>query len=50
MVFAATATGPEKVTCCHPVADSPVKVAVARSDPEIDHRLPMWVPVLPAPL
>src|SRR5438094_497397 len=33
-------------TCCQPLADSLVNVAVARRLPWTDHRLPMCVPVL----
>jgi hypothetical protein len=39
------ATGEEKLTCCHPEADSPLKVDVASSDPELLHRFPICVPV-----
>ena len=50
MVFAAIATGDEKLTCCQPVVDSPVKVAEASNVPVELQRFPTWVPVLPAPL
>ncbi len=50
MVFAAIATGFEKLTCCQPEALSPVKVADAKSVPLALHRLPMCVPVLAAAL
>jgi hypothetical protein len=43
-------TGLEKVTVCQPVADSPMKVAVASRTPVEDHRLPVWVPVFCGPL
>ena len=45
-MLAAMATGEEKVTCCQPEAVSPLKVAVARSVPVLDQRLPIWTPVL----
>ena len=38
-------TGEEKLTCCHPDAVSPEKVADARSWPAAVQRLPRWVPV-----
>ena len=47
---AVIATGDGNVTVCQPVAVSFVKVAVARGVPVLVHRLPMWVPVLVAPL
>jgi hypothetical protein len=50
VVSAVTATGLEKVTCCHPLAVSELNVAVARRVPAEDHRLPVWVPVVPGPL
>ncbi len=50
MVLAAIATGVEKLTCCQPVAVSPVKVACASSVPLALQRLPTWVPVLAADL
>ena len=40
------ATGVEKLTCCQPPADSPVKVAEASSVPVEFQRLPMCVPLL----
>src|SRR5438105_680390 len=39
-------TGVEKLTCCHPTADSAVNVAVARRVPVLVQRLPMCVPTL----
>ena len=45
MVLALIATGFEKLTCCHPEALSPVKLADASSVPPVLHRLPMCVPV-----
>ena len=50
MVPAVIATGVEKVTCCQPLAVSPVKVAVASKVPVLVQRWPTWVPVLPLPL
>ncbi len=47
-MFAVTATGFEKFTCCQPEALSPVKVALARSVPRPFHKLPICVPVLAA--
>ena len=44
------ATGAAKLACCQPLALSPEKVTVARFAPAVVHRLPTWVPVLPAPL
>src|SRR6478735_3011537 len=44
------ATGDEKVSVCHPLADSLVKVPVDSWTPEVVHKDPVWVPVLPAPL
>ena len=49
-MFAVTATGEEKLTCCQPEAVSPVKVALASKVPLLVHRSPTCVPVLPAPL
>jgi hypothetical protein len=45
-VFAVTATGVARLTCCQPEAVSPVKVAVASFVPVLLQRLPTWVPVL----
>ena len=50
MVLAVIATGVAKLTCCQPVAVSPLKVAVASSVPALDQRWPTWVPVFDAPL
>jgi hypothetical protein len=50
VVFAETATGLLKLTCCHPEAVSLVNVALARSVPVSVHRLPMCEPVLVAAL
>ena len=50
MVFAVTATGVARSTCCHPVADSPVKVAEASLVPVEDHSVPTCVPVFVLPL
>ena len=50
VVLAVTGTGVPKWTSCQPWVDSPVNVAVASSWPEAFHRVPVWVPVLPAPL
>jgi len=47
-VFAVTATGVLKITCCHPVDDSLVNVAVARRTPPDVHRLPTWTPLFAA--
>jgi hypothetical protein len=48
VVFAVTATGDPNMTCCQPLAVSPMKVAAARCVPFVDQRLPTWVPVLAA--
>ena len=45
-----TAIGLEKLTCCQPEADSPVKVADPRSCPLADQSAPTWVPVFAAAL
>jgi hypothetical protein len=50
VVLALITTGCEKLTCCQPLAVSFVNVAVARIWPDDDHRLPVCVPALPAPL
>jgi hypothetical protein len=50
IVLAVTATGDENVTFCQPLAVSLENVADARRVPELDHRLPTWVPPLPVPL
>jgi hypothetical protein len=50
VVFAVMATGDVKFTCCQPEAVSAVKVAVASLFPELDQRLPTWVPPFPAAL
>src|SRR6478735_3572435 len=44
------ATGDEKVIVCHPLADSLVKVPVANWTPEVVHKDPVCVPVLPVSL
>ena len=38
-------SGVEKVAVCHPVADSPMNVALASLWPVELQTLPMWVPV-----
>ncbi len=43
-------TGFEKLACCHPLAVSFAKVTVASNVPELLHRSPTCVPVLPDPL
>jgi hypothetical protein len=50
VVFAAMATGEEKLACCQPDAVSPVNVTVESFVPVLVHRLPMWEPVLVVPL
>jgi hypothetical protein len=50
VVLAVTATGEAKLTCCQPLAVSPVKVAAASWVPVLVQRWPTWVPLLPAPL
>ena len=51
MVPAVTGTGALNVACCHPVADSPVKLTLASFVlPVLFHSEPVWVPVLPVPL
>ena len=47
---AVIATGVGKVTVCHPVEDSPVKVADASFVPPADHKVPTWLPVFAEPL
>jgi hypothetical protein len=42
-----TATGLEKVACCHPSAPS-TNVTFARTDPFVAYSLPVWAPVLDA--
>ena len=42
--------GVGNVTCCQPDAVSPLKVAVASLVPVLLHSVPVWVPVLVAPL
>ena len=49
-MFAETATGEAKFTCCQPDADSPVNVAEPSFAPPVDHNEPTWVPVLADPL
>jgi hypothetical protein len=49
-VFGNTSTGVEKVTCCQPLAVSPVNSAFARRSPVALQRLPKCVPVLAADL
>ena len=49
-VPAETGTGEAKLACCHPDADSFVKVTLERSVPLRVHRWPTCVPVLPLPL
>ena len=44
-----TATGVGKLTCCHPEEVSPENTAVASRVPEVDHKLPMWVPLFAVP-
>jgi len=48
--FALMLTGVEKLTCCQPLAVSPVKVALASSVPFDVHRSPICVPVFCGPL
>jgi hypothetical protein len=48
--LAVIATGEAKVTCCQPVAVSPVNVALASSVPVLVQRWPTCVPVFAAPL
>ena len=50
MVFAVIATGAPRLASCQPLALSPVNVTVASSWPVFDHRWPVCVPVLVAPL
>jgi hypothetical protein len=38
-------TGLGKLTCCHPLPDSPVNVAMASSVPSIPHSRAICVPV-----
>ncbi len=45
-----TASGVERVAFCQPLAVSPVKVTPASLVPVALQMLPVWVPVLPAPL
>ncbi len=40
------ATGEPKFACCHPLADSPLNVALASSTPAVVHRCPVCAPVL----
>jgi hypothetical protein len=46
VVPAVIATGAEKSSSCHPLADSPVNVPLASNWPVDDHRLPICAPVL----
>ena len=48
MVLAAIGTGLEKLTCCHPVADSAAKTACASTAPEVEYNSPRCVPLLEA--
>jgi hypothetical protein len=49
--LAVIATGLERLACCHPLAVSLEKVALASKLFEAAfHRLPTWVPVLFGPL
>jgi hypothetical protein len=50
VVLAEIAIGEANETCCQPVADSPVKVAVPRRAPPAVHRCPTCVPVFSGPL
>ena len=45
-----TATGWANVSVCQPLVDSLVKVPVASAVPDVDHSVPVCVPVLLAPL
>ena len=46
VVFAFTAIGVAKLTCCQPEAVSPLNVAVPSEAPVADHRWAVCVPVL----
>lgn len=50
VLLAAMATGEAKFACCHPEAVSPLNVTEASKEPFFDQSLPVWVPVLLAPL
>jgi hypothetical protein len=50
VVLALMATGLPRLTCCQPLAVSPLKVARASRLPVLDHRLPTWLLVLAVPL
>ena len=50
MVPPVTATAEPNTNVCHPDDDSPVKVPLDSGVPVDVHRVPVWVPVFPAPL
>jgi hypothetical protein len=50
VVPAVTWTGLAKVSVCHPVGDSPLKVPVASWVPVAVQSDPVWGPMLPLPL
>jgi hypothetical protein len=50
VVFAAMLTADEKAACCQPEAVSVEKLTDASFVPVLDHKVPTWVPVFPAPL